>query len=372
MTMKPLRPLLALLVAAFLPASAAAQLDATVAAGATLETYRFGEAEATGLEEVTLLTLPFGASVRPVRWARLEVGGAYASGSVVRSDGAELSLSGLTDTSLRLAFPVARDRLTVGAAVILPTGRSSYDMEEAQVAGIIAADLLPFRITNWGSGGAIDLSSSFAGTTGSVNLGGRVGFQMAREFDLVEQGGFAYRPGNQLYLRLGADGSIGDGRAAAQVTIYRFGEDQVNSQNLYRSGNRLEGLLSYTMPMGRRGRAAAYVGALHRQHGVFLDGTEDSPAQTLLLLGGGLRQPFRYGILVPSVDVRLLRRSDGADQGYIVGAGTSVEIPVAAGSATLLPRARIRFGRVLVRSGVESGLTGVELGAALRFGELAP
>lgn len=385
MTPAMTRPLLAsLALTAVCAAGVVAQgLSGSLAAGANLETYTFEDAGVTGIEEVTLLTLPFGAALQPIRWAQLSVSGAFASGSATRADGSEASISGLTDTSVQLAVPVARDRFTLAAAVILPTGKSSYDQDEAQVAGIIAADLLPFRISNWGSGGALELGTVVATSAGGVNLGARVGYQMAREFDLLEEEDFAYRPGNRLYVRLGADGSIGDARLAGQAAMYRFADDQVNSRNLYRAGNRFEGLLSYTTPLGRRGSGSAYVGAHHRDSGVFLDlagdtlaglpgGPSETATQTVLLFGAGVRQPFRYGILVPAVDLRILRTGDGFGQGYVGGLGASLELPLAGGAAVLSPSARLRVGRVLVRSGVESGVTGFEVGAGLRLGEIRP
>jgi hypothetical protein len=355
--------------ALLLAPAAAAQAPAwSAGSGAYFERYGFGDDAATGLRSVSLLTVPFGAALRPVSWLNVDLSGAFATATAVRSDDSESSISGLTDTALQLSVPVLENRVVVAAAFIAPTGKSTYSQDEAQVAGIIAADLLPFRISNWGSGGGIDLSSSVAASTGSVNVAARVGYQLSREFDLLEEGEFRYQPGNQLYVRVGADRSIGDSRAAAQVTVYRFGEDALNSQNLYQSGNRIQGLLSYAAPLGRRGRAQAYAGAQHRQRGVFLDGSADTPSQTLLLLGAGVRQPLGAGILVPSADLRLLRSADGLNQGFIGGVGTAYELPLAGGTTTLLPTARVRFGNLLISDGVESGITGVELGAALRFG----
>lgn len=363
--LQPLVPALAFVLAG--SSGIAAQVPGwTAGSGAVLETYSFGDAGAAGLKSVALVTVPFVATFQPVSWANIGVSGAFASATAVNGDDSESTVSGLTDTAVQLAVPIASSRLTLGATLLLPTGKSTYAEDEAQVAGIVAADLLPFRVSNWGSGGGIDVRTSAAANMGGLNVAGALGYQVSREFDLVEEGEFMYRPGDQLYARIGADGAAGEGRIAAQLAMYRFGSDEVNSQNLYQAGNRIQGMISYVTPVGRRGRAQLYSGALRRQHGVFLDGSGDTPAQTLIMLGGGLRQPIGNGLLMPTVDVRLLRSSDGEGQGYIAGAGTAYEMQF--GAATFVPTARVRFGKLLVSDGVESGVTGFEIGALVRFG----
>ena len=336
---------------------------ASAGAGSYFESYTFSDPVAAGLKRVSLLTVPFVVEFQPVRWARFGIRSAFASGVVDRADGTQSKISGLTDTALELSLPLVQDRVQVAAALMLPFGKATYTSEEAQVAGIIAADLLPFALSHWGSGGSLDVSTQATGTLGALNVGARVGYQLGREFELLEQGLFSYRPGGQLYAAIAADGDVGEGRVAAQVTMYTFGDDQRNSRNLYRTGNRIQGLLTYSMPAGRTGRLQTYVSALRREHGTFADGSLDTPAQTMLLVGGGLRQPFQYGVFIPLVDVRLVSSSDGLGQGYIGDVGMTAELPVFGGSATLRPTLRARFGTLKVRAGVESGITGFDVGA---------
>ena len=346
----------------------AAQGTTDAGAAVHFESYSFSDPVAAGLKRVSLRTVPLRLEFQPVRWARFGIRSAFATGVVDRVDGTQSRISGLTDTELSVSLPLVEDRVMVAASLMLPFGKSTFTPDEARVAGIIAADLLPFALTHWGSGGSLDVSTQAAGTVGLLNVGARVGYQLSREFALLEQGQFAYRPGGQLYARIAADGNIGDSRMAAQLTAYTFGDDQRNSQNLYRTGNRVQGLLTYSMPAGRTGRAQVYVGALRREHGTFADGSVDTPAQTMLLVGGGWRQPFAYGVLIPLVDVRLVSSNDGLGQGYISDAGLTAELPVFGGRATLLPGLRARFGTLKVRAGVESGITGFDLSATLRLG----
>ena len=361
------RALCVMALAVSMVRDAAAQSPVSTGVGSYVETYNFSDAVAAGMKRVSLFTIPVSVDFQPARWAQVSIRSAFASGVVDRTDGTTRTLSGLTDTELSLTVPVVQDRFMIAASMMLPLGKSTYSQDEAQVAGVIAADLLPFSLTHWGSGGSLDLSTQAVGTTGALNVGARIGYQMGREFELLKQGTFSYRPGGQLYARIAADGDIGDSRMAAQLTVYTFGDDQRNSQNLYRTGNRVQALVTYSMPAGRTGRLQTYVGALRREHGTFADGSLDTPAQTMLLVGGGLRQPFRYGVLIPLLDIRLVSSNDGLGQGYIGDAGITAELPVFGGSATLLPSLRARVGTLKVRAGVESGITGFALGAALRF-----
>lgn len=347
-------------------ATAAHGQNAKFGTGVVYQSYKFADATAAGVKSVTLLTVPFGAGARIASWARIDVSGAYASAKSVDAQGAESTVSALTDTYVQLSLPFSQDRFTLGVAAILPTGKSTYTQPEAQVAGLIAADLFPFAVTNWGGGGGIDVSGAVTAPLGAINAGVKVGYQISQEFDLAGNGTFAYRPGPQLYVRVAADGNAGSGKIAAYVQTYRFGQDEVNSQNLYQSGNRLEGLLSYSFAAGRQGSGAVYGGFQQRASGLFLDGTGNTPSQTMLFFGAGVRRSMGGILIAPMADARILSRSDGVAEGLIAGAGATLEVPL--GGATLLPTAKYRFGNLKVRPGTDTGITGLEIGAGLRFG----
>jgi hypothetical protein len=250
---------------------------------------------------------------------------------------------------------------------MLPTGHESLTNAEAEVTGAIAADVLPFRISNWGTGGGIGLSTGFAAPIGSFAAGLSVGYVVAREFDLREGEEFAYRPGNQLHVRAAIDRTFGQsGKAALQVTVQRFDEDQVNGANLYQSGNRYKGVASYSFAAGARSSGVVYTGYLRREEGEFEGQAQLMPAEDLLFLGGGLRMPVGRSVVQPTADLRILGRQDGTGQGWTSGIGGTVEIP--AGALTFVPTARARFGNVTLRENAESTFTGAEIGMSIQFG----
>lgn len=341
--------------------------------GVSFETYTFAEpAGAGGVEKVTLMSVPFGAGARITSWARIDVAGAWASGKLTNEGGTESTIDGLTDTSIQLSLPLMQDRFTLAVAAILPTGKSELTLDEVSAAGFFASDLFPFSISNWGAGGGLDVSGAVAAPLGGVNVGLRLGYTVSNEYEPIVNE-FQYRPGNQLYGRVAADGNVGNGgRLAAEVSFYQFGEDEVDSQNLFQSGNRLQAIVSYSFVAGQRGGGALYAGLLQREHGAFLDASglavDETPSQTLLLFGAGLRRPMGGLTLVPAADIRLLSKSDGLAQGYIAGAGVTLEVPM--GGATLLPRAKLRFGNLTQDDTNETSVSGFEFGAGIRFGSI--
>lgn len=336
--------------------------------GVVLESYRFAEPVAAGIERLSLLTVPFAFQTGLGARLVLDVVGSYARGSLRRADGSESVLSGLTDTQVSLSASVIPNLFSLGVVALLPTGKQKQTETESAVAAAISADLLPFRISNWSTGGGIGLSSSLTRSLGRVGIGVSASYVLGREFDLFESE-FAYRPGNQLVLRAALDASVGAaGKLALQTALQRASEDRVNGSNQFRPGNRLLGMASYTFPIGAAGSAICYGGVYHRSAGAYLlESSQSAPAEDLWLTGGGVRVPLAGVVLQPSIDLRVLRRADGTDQGYGVGVGTSLEWR-RAGGITWVPLVRARIGNVLVREGLESGFTGFDTGLLIRFG----
>jgi hypothetical protein len=348
-------------------ASAQSAMGAPVI-GATVawESYTFADPAAAGIRSIALLTAPFAVRLRNSAIG-LELGGAWASGTLVREDGTSSTLSGPTDIDVRAFLAFGRDRVVVAVTGAAPTGRSALRREEAEVAGVISADLLPFRISNWGSGGGLGASALVAVPVAGFGVGVSGGYRVAREFEPLDGEALVYRPGDELSIRAAVDRSIGAaGKLAFQVAVQRYADDAIGGENLYRSGNRTHALGSWSFAAGGQGSGAVYAGVLRRARGTYLDRTEVTPAQDLVLLGGGVRRQAGGVVLMPSVDARFFRSADGVGQGYAAGVGGSVELPL--GGATLIPAARLRIGRVLVREDAETGLTGFDLGFTARLG----
>lgn len=357
--------LLALLVLA--PTAHAQNPWGSVGAGASFELYHFNSPDQVDLKTLSLLTLPFQAQANLSRQLTLAVSGAFANGRLERADGTTSTVSGLTDTQVRMTLGLGRDLVTITGIALLPTGKSKLTLDEVDVAGAIAADVFPFAISNWGSGGGFGLSTAVAYPLGSGFAGGlSVGYVVAREFEPIQDNQFSYRPGNQLHVQAAIDRTFGSaGKVALQLSMQKFQDDQLDGANLYQAGDRWQATGSYAFAAGARSSGIAYVGYLRRQHGTYIDENRIAPAQNLAFAGIGLRVPAGTGVLEPRVNIRVLN-TDGDSKGYTTGIGASGDWTV--GAVSLRPSALARFGSVTVNAGQKSGFTGFDLGMGLRFG----
>jgi hypothetical protein len=331
-----------------------------------------------GIEGYTLTTTPFAVSVPVGSWFTFEASGAVAKGVAKATSGEEVQLSGLTDTQIGISVPVGRDRAVLTFGATLPTGQTTLTLEEAAVAGVVAAELLPFSITTWGAGGGggADLALAVAGEGWGFGISG--GYQAGREFEPLEAGEFAFRPGDQIRFRVAVDREVGEaGTLSLLVGTQRFGDDQLDGNNLFRAGTRVEGLISYAFPLGLRGSALLYGSVLHRGAGTLLlqesalEGAQSAPTQDLFMGGGSFRLPAgRRAIFLPEAQMRVFRTEDGVSQGWMVTVGTGLELRVAGRSLgrrmVLAPSLRFRYGDVTVREEATSSILGWELGVALR------
>jgi hypothetical protein len=357
-----------LLLLALAPA-AAAQAPPAASTGVAWETYSFHDKEAVGLRSITLLTVPWAVHAPLPAGLAVDVSGAYARGQVGRYDGGTATLSGLTDTQVRIARAFGRDRVTLALAAAIPTGKSRNTPDEALVANAVAADLLPFRISNWGTGGGVGMSAAYAERLGGFGIGVSGGYTLARSFQPFApadgQDEAAYRPGDEARLRVAADHAVGRAaKAAVQLTWQHFDTDRFGGRNLYRAGDRLQAVASLQgVVHGYNG--VAWGGLLHRAHGTSLDEqSPGQPVQDLWLGGAGLRVPYGRAAVTWGVDGRLFREADGQGQGWYTGFGATGELPL--GRLTLLPSAHLRGGRVVATEDARTGFRGVELGLAAR------
>ena len=365
-------PFLAALWATCVALPAAAQRPAFgPGIGIRYESFSFRTPDAVGMDRLSLLTVPLGTSVRLSRALELGVSAAWASGQLVEPDGNELKLSGPTDTEVRVVLHLGQDLVTLTGIALLPTGSESLNSEEADLAGAIAADVLPFAISNWGSGGGAGMSAAIVRPLGSFSAGLSLGYVLARDFEPLEDDAFNYRPGNQLQVRAALDRTFGRSSKASLVfTMYRFQEDEIEGSNLFRAGDRFEALGSVAFALGGTGAGVMYGGYLRRDQGE-ADDSEFAidprvlQAQDLLFTGVGLELRSGSVTFRPSADLRVLRRDDGIDQGYTADVGGSVEFPL--GRLSVAPRLHGRFGNVLLQEDVESRFTGVDLGIGLRW-----
>lgn len=338
-----------------------------VGGGVLFQNYSFDDVNAASVESISLTAFPFSGLVQFTPRVSLSVAGTYAQGQLVDPERGDFDISGLTDTQVSLNVAGRGGATSVSAIVLLPTGLDDQTLDESRVAGAVASELLPFAISNWGTGGGAGVSMSTAHAIGGLGVGLSASYLVRREFTPLQDLTFAYRPGNVLRVAAAVDGTLGSAtKGALRFTYYRHEDDAADDANLFRAGNRLELLGSLGFPVGARSTGLIY-GIVHsRDQGQFLSSEGTLAPQDLILAGGGIRSRVGSWILQPRLEGRLFRREDGIEQGYDVGVGIDAEIPV--GRTTWVPSVRAHLGNMEVRDGVETGFSGLELGLALRFG----
>jgi len=347
--------------------SVGAQLtDPQAGVGIVMESYSFKAPQQASLDKISLLTIPIVVRANLLPQLDFTVNGAFASATLTRPSGDNTTLSGLTDTELRLTYALMSDRVRLSAVALAPTGKSKLTADEMDVMGVIAADLLPFTISNWGSGGGLGVNAAIAvPVSEGTNFGISTGFVAARKYEPLSATTFAYRPGNQMQVRAAADRSFGaSAKGSLQLAYLHFSQDQNAGVNFYQAGDRLQAAGSLAFGAGANGTGILYLGYLRRAEGKYTDVVRVTPAQDLVYAGTALRHPIGSAVLVPSFDLRLLGNASGVDQGRTFSAGLGVEIP--RGSFELYPQAKARLGKLTMRSSQESDFTGFEIGLTIR------
>jgi hypothetical protein len=335
-------------------------------AGEGNESISFRAPASVGADQVTLLTIPLAGRVRITNQLSFEVLSAWAAGRLVRPDATESTIDGPTDTEARLTLGLGNGLITLTGIAQLPTGRELLTLEQGDLAGFIASDVFPFRVSNWGTGGGAGVSASLARAMGDFAGGITVGYVVAREFEPLEESP-AYRPGNQFSMRAALDRTFGNaGKLSLSFSVQHYEEDKSAEVNLFQAGRRYQGLGSYAFAVGGSGAGIVYAGYLRRGAGEFFAPQRFLPVQALFFTGAGLEFHTVLGILRPAADLRVLRRDDGVAQGHTVSAGADLEKVFA--RFAIIPTARARFGNVLLRADAESGFSGFDVGHTLRFG----
>lgn len=362
-------PLLAVLAVTAAPAVGWAQSTAAGASsGIEYQYIDFTDPAQSRLQSVSLLTMPLSGRAVVAEDLRLQIGSTLAWGDAVRLDGSESSVSGITDTDVSLSYTFGRDVLTVTAIGRLPTGKSEYTSQELDVAGVLASDLFPFRLSNWGTGGGAGFQATTTGSVGETRTALSVGYFRSGEFDPIEGRVTAYRPGDNLNARGALNVPTGEaGHLDLQLALQWFGDDQLQEATVFSAGNRYEAVARYTYPVTGRSAVYLYSGYQNRAEGTRLQLNQPTASQDLVLLGTGARIRLEDGLVLrPRLDTRILNRGDDTSEGYDVRAGTRLEW--ATGGLILGSMVRGHLGRLTVREGLESGFFGFDLGFTVGFG----
>ena len=191
---------------AVLPAALSAQTPRPrFIVGGEFYTASFGAG--LGTKSVSEMVVPIGFILPIGQRFSLDAGTYVVRAEREDETGATNSISGITDITLRAGYQVVPDAVALTVAVNAPTGQATLDTAQLYVAGATATDLIPFPVTNFGSGFNVTSGLAVAVPVGGWAIGAAGSYRYNGEYTpLRDTAGTTLQPGAEYRLRYSAPG----------------------------------------------------------------------------------------------------------------------------------------------------------------------
>jgi len=175
----------------------------------------------------------------------------YADERLETYQGNVQTLSGFTDTQLRLLYTLSPDRLVGSISFNLPTGQGSVPTSQFGVAGAIASNYLSFPVPNAGTAFGVTSGLAYAQHTGSWNVGFSGSVRYLASYQPFSDTSLSYTPGIEGRVRAGADRLVGErSRLLAGFTVSTFSSDTYSGSS-YSPGTRFIADATFLRVIGR-------------------------------------------------------------------------------------------------------------------------
>jgi len=181
----------------------------------------------------------------------------FASGQIETYGGAPQTLSGLTDTQLRLLYTLDRDRAVASLSINLPTGQHSDSTSQFAVAAAMGSNYLSFPVSSFGTAFGVTGGLAYALPAGAWNVGLSGSVRYVGSYALFSDQATTYKPGLEMRLRAGADRLVGQSsRVLLGLTTSTFSSDEFTGTGtfsglIYKPGLRFIGEAAYLRVIGR-------------------------------------------------------------------------------------------------------------------------
>jgi hypothetical protein len=188
----------------------------------------------------------------------------FASGHVATYGGTPETLSGLTDTQLRLLYTLNRDRAVASLSINLPTGQHSVSTSQFAIAGSVGSNFLSFPVSSFGTAFGVTGGLAYALPAGAWNVGLSGSVRYVGSYAPFSDQGTSYKPGVEMRLRAGADRLIGQSsRVLLGLTTSTFSSDEFTGSGTfsgltYKPGLRFIGDAAYLHVFGRSTLTVAF------------------------------------------------------------------------------------------------------------------
>jgi len=187
--------------------------------------------------------------------ASVDLTGHYQHSSST-TGGTAQSISGLTDTQLRLLYTLNRDRAVASLSVNLPTASHPSYASQGGVAGIAGSNYLSFPVSDFGTAFGVTGGLTYATPAGGWNLGFSGALRYTGSYSPYSDQAQTYKPGVEFRARVGADRLLGQSsRLLLGVTASTFSTDQFTGTGTlptgpYKPGLRIIGDLGWSAAIG--------------------------------------------------------------------------------------------------------------------------
>lgn len=314
------------------------------------------------------------------RWS-VDVAAAYASGEATLGEGSEertFSLSGPTDTRIRLTGRFANENLLFTLGLNAPTGSTSLDDEELAALRILGAPALAAQIPTLGTGVGGTAGVVFARPVGSWAWAFGASYEMRGEYaPLAVSGGISapdFNPADVVHLSLGTSGLLGQHEMTLGFSADLFSDDKLTFDAETAPATRLGPI--YTVEWEMRFAAPRFrelalsvverYRSSYEQDGATVDNSSGN------YLDVSLRSALPVGVATDLLLTVAGRHHTGLDSDRSLASAALASGILSVGLArdlgngyVLQPFVRGQLGR-LESGGGESDLTG--LGAGIAFG----
>ncbi len=363
------RAALAALLVMLLPAAARAQDSRRFLTGVDYRSISFDQG--VQYTKVSEFVVPIGMVWTLSPRVTVDVGTRFASATSTDTSGHSATISGLTDTQARLVWQLRPDVLALSVTANLPTGKSLLTSDQLGVAGPIAYDLIPYPVSNFGSGTSVTTGLALAVPLGgwAVGLGGSVrmsgGYTMFQTTDSTGTTNIDLKPGAEMRFTVGADRVFGDSHLSLGVTYSTFANDEISGQQLS-PGKRFIAQGAWSQPFFGA-NLALYAWDLYRGTSNDMSGTAALTAQNLVAVGGAVTIQQGRNQWRPSVEYR--RHWVGLPtlqpDGTLLGFALRYAMPLG-DRVTALPAVRYDLGNVVGFTGSDVSYHGLSASLMLR------
>jgi hypothetical protein len=275
------------------------------------------------------------AFVAPVgRRLSVDVSASYVGTSLRTTSGTTETITGLTDTQVRLLYTLQRDRLAASLLFNLPTGQRSVPESTFAVSGAVGSNFLSFPVSGLGTAFGVTGGLALAARAGTWNMGLAGSVRYLGSYELFNDAAVTYSPGVEGRLRAGVDRLVGRRtRILVGLTGSTFSTDEFSGSggglttSNYRPGTRLMADLGLVQVVGRTTFTLA-AWDYHRLAGSRNDTTAAGTKENVLNVE--LRASVRAGQRVQVVPLVAFRQYNPAGYrgGRLYSGGATVSLGV--------------------------------------------